>query len=435
MKKFLTTSKNVQKSSYIWNMVGSLLNAFQSVVFLMILTRTLGIAEAGIFTIAYANASLFLNIGRYGMRNFQVSDYKNQFSFDQYRTSRYVTTGLMGLVSVAYLIWAANANGYSLHKSLIILWMCVWKMVDALEDIFHGDLQQHGRLDVASKMLTIRIVTMELVWLLLLAITHNQVIATAGGAIYSLVLVLWMLSLISENLSTNEILPAKKESLKSIAPLLKTTFPLFISLFLAFYIGNAPKYAIDAQLSDELQACYGFIAMPVFVIGLLNNFVFNPILSGMSKLWSDHRVFEFLKRSLLQMLVVVGITAVCLVGAWLIGIPVLSWLYNTDLTDYRVDLMIMLVGGGFLGLSGLLQTLITIVRFQRSLMLGYALIALFALLLSDPVVGKFSIHGAAILYVFLMGILCVVFTMLFMYGVWKGKKESKEFANAGGSKG
>lgn len=92
LKHFLLNSKNINKSSFIWNMAGSMLMAFQSVIMLMIITRTLNLYEAGVFTLAYASANLFLNIGKYGMRNFQVSDVKRQFNFKEYNTSRIITT-------------------------------------------------------------------------------------------------------------------------------------------------------------------------------------------------------------------------------------------------------------------------------------------------------------------------------------------------------
>ena len=38
--------------------------------------------------------------------------------------------------------------------------------------------------------------------------------------------------------------------------ILKDCFPIFAGSFLSFYILNAPKYAIDALLSSELQAYY-----------------------------------------------------------------------------------------------------------------------------------------------------------------------------------
>lgn len=60
METFLNQSKNPVRDSYIWNMAGSFLLAFQSVIILMVLTRICDLSEAGIFTIAYANANLFL---------------------------------------------------------------------------------------------------------------------------------------------------------------------------------------------------------------------------------------------------------------------------------------------------------------------------------------------------------------------------------------
>ena len=84
LKKFLLQSNNIARDSFVWNMAGSMIMAFQSVILLMIITRTAGLAEAGIFTIANVNANLFLNIGKYGMRNYQVSDVEGQFSFGDY---------------------------------------------------------------------------------------------------------------------------------------------------------------------------------------------------------------------------------------------------------------------------------------------------------------------------------------------------------------
>ncbi len=92
IKAFLLKDQKIERDSFIWNMAGSMLMAFQSVIMLMILTRTLGLKDAGIFTIAYANANLFLTVGKYGMRYFQISDMKGQFSFVNYQMSRVVSS-------------------------------------------------------------------------------------------------------------------------------------------------------------------------------------------------------------------------------------------------------------------------------------------------------------------------------------------------------
>ncbi len=55
---------------------------------LTVLTHVCDVTTAGIFTIAYANANLFLNLGKYGVRNFQVSDVHEKYDFAPYHAAR-----------------------------------------------------------------------------------------------------------------------------------------------------------------------------------------------------------------------------------------------------------------------------------------------------------------------------------------------------------
>lgn len=417
LKHFLSTSKDINRASFIWNMSGSMLNAFQSVIMLMILTRTGSLLEAGIYTIAYANANLFLMIGKYGMRNFQVSDVREQFSFAEYRRSRYLTTLVMLIVSVVYTIYASKTNSYTINKSLCIIWMCLFKLVDSIEDAYHGLYQQKGRLDIAGKCMTMRMLITIVIFgisvIILKALLPALIISTVATAIIFILFT----ALTYEEFKC----PQETADKRSLRMLLKLCLPLFLGSFLSFYIGNAPKYAIDSILNDELQACYGFIAMPVFVIGLLNNFIFNPMISKMSFMWNDKNVKAFKQLLLKQMLIILAITVICEAGAYLIGIPVLSVMYNTDLAPYKTELLILLLGGGFLALSGLFVTIITIMRLQKTLLFGYGIVAILAYLASPLMVNQYGMAGAASLYLLLMIILCIIFVVPLLYGIRKGK--------------
>ncbi len=416
LKHFLLTSKDISKSSFIWNMSGSMLNAFQSVIMLMILTRTGSLLEAGIYTIAYANANLFLMIGKYGMRNFQVSDVREQFSFAEYRRSRYLTTFIMLIVSIGYTIYASKVNAYTINKSLCIVWMCLFKLVDSIEDTYHGLYQQKGRLDIAGKCMTMRMLITIIIFgisvIILKALLPALIVSTIATAI---IFIIFTTLTYKEFKCVQETADKRK-----LQTLLKVCLPLFLGSFLSFYIGNAPKYAIDSILNDELQACYGFIAMPVFVIGLLNNFIFNPMISKMSFMWYDKNVKAFKKMLLKQILIILAITVICEIGACLIGIPVLSIMYNTDLTPYKTELLILLLGGGFLALSGLFVTIITIMRLQKTLLFGYGIVSILAFIASPVIVEQYSMTGAALLYLLLMIILCVIFVIHLLYGIKKG---------------
>lgn len=419
IKRFLLDDQGIERNSFLWNMIGSMLMAFQSVIMLMILTRVLGLVDAGIFTIAFANANLFLNIGKYGMRNFQVSDVKRQFSFADYKVSRIITVMAMLLTSIGYTLYTSYENSYSIEKTQIIIWMCLFKIVDAVEDIYHGYYQQENRLDVASKCLALRMFSTILVFSLGLIIFKNQLVALIISTILTTVLFL----LFTKWTINGFQISSKKCNKENVILLLKLCFPLFAGAFLSFYIGNAPKYAIDATLSDELQACYGFIAMPVFVIGLLNSFIFNPMLYKMTQLWDSGKTKKFVTQTVIQSGIIFLITIICMGGAYFLGIPVLSWLYNTELSPYKTELLILLLGGGFLGFSGLLNAFITIIRCQKWIMWGYVLIAILAFLFSNPIVEMHGMLGAAILYTALMGGLCIIFVLLFIYGILKCKRD------------
>lgn len=420
LNKFIMESNNVTKDSFIWNMIGSMLMAFQSVILLMILTRTIGLVESGIFTIAYANANLFLTIGKYGMRNFQVSDIKGEFSFREYKASRIITVCTMIILSLGYVLASSIVNEYSFEKSMIIIGMCIFKLPDAIEDVYYGEYQKCGRLDIASKTMTLRLLFTLIIFSIIIMISKNLLyalfISSCVTFIIMYIFIKWTYRKFKKTIEMHW---------RNVVRLLKNCFPLFAGSFLSFYIGNAPKYAIDFLLTDDLQACYGFLAMPVFVIGLLNGFIFNPMLFKLSCLWNEAKIKLFLKQVVMQIAIVAGITGVCILGAYLIGIPVLSLLYNTNLSPYKTELLILLLGGGFLGLSGLLNAVIIIIRCQKNLLWVYLTVAIIAFFMSNPIVKKYRMMGASILYMILMLIICICFLLIFMSKIIKCYKKKK----------
>lgn len=415
---------HTERSAYLWNTASGLLMAFQSVIMLTVLTHVCDTVTAGVFTIAYANANLFLNLGKYGIRNFQVSDVCEKYSFRTYLFARVVSVVAMLAFGAAWLLWSASSVGYTLDKSLTILMMLVFKAIDALEDVFHGNYQQHGRLDVGARVLTLRLITMIALYVSLIVATRNLLlsltITTAFTGLFFVGETLWAKRRYGLPISSPDA--GGTHTRHRVALLLKESFPVFLALFLLFYIGNAPKYAIDATLDDTAQAYYGFIAMPVFVVGLLAGFIYNPIIASLAENWAEGKVSAFARRFALQVLIIAGITVVCIIGAWIIGIPVLNLLYNADLEPYKIDLVVLLVGGGFLATATLFTTGITIIRWQKKLTLGYVVVSLLALILSPVAVQTAGIDGASWIYLALMIILTLWFGAVFAVGIKRGSR-------------
>ena len=407
-----------QKKSYVWNMTAGILNAFQSVFLLVVITRVLSLYDAGVFTIAYATANLTLTIGKYGMRPYQVTDVGEKYSFSNYRGSRWRTSIAMMAISTTYVIVMIFTNEYTFEKASVVFLMCVLKTIDSVEDIYHGMYQQRGRLDIAALLLTCRMIVTIMFFSIMIIILKDLVLSLLMTIIVS---GMFFLISIQVTLSQFEGIDGKSERC-SIKKLLIECLPMFLGSFLSFYIMNAPKYAIDILLSEELQACYGFIAMPVFVVGLLNNFIYQPILTKLAIQWNNNKQKEFVKGIVHQCGYVIVITVITLVGGYILGIPFLSMLYNTDLSLYRAELMVLLISGGFFALSGFLTIALTIIRYQKSILWCCLIVSIFAYILSPICVTKYAIMGASGLYLVLMILQSTIYCILFFYKIKRERK-------------
>lgn len=422
MKRIILGKKeNIKRDSYIWNMLGGLVNAFQSVFILMVLTRTLNIEMAGIFTIAWAIANLMITIGKYGVRNYQVTDLKEKYSFNDYLSHRVIVSFFMIVVTIVYVVYTAYANTYNLNKTIIILLMCYLKLIDAVEDVFHGMYQQHNRLDIAGKCLTIRLILSTISLCLFSIIVKDLMISSVITCILTTIIFIYLLRISYSPFELPQIHLNYSQSFN----LLKDCFPIFAGAFLSFYILNAPKYAIDALLSSELQAYYGFISMPVFVIGLLNNFIFQPILTTIAQSFETKNKKIFNKLVKKQIIIIVFLTIIVTVGAYIMGIPVLSILYNSNLTPYKLDLIILMIGGGILAYVGFLTTIITLMRRQNIILCGYVIMSLLALFVSKYIVRLFELRGASVLYLMLISLLAIFFSIALIINIKHWKEDDK----------
>lgn len=405
--KFLEKTNNVMRSSYFWNATNAIVLAMQSPIIMMVVTRTNGAEEAGVFSISIAVANLMLFLGQYGLRKYQSSDVREDFQFAEYHAVRIITCLLMVVSSLVYCLYGLFVKDYSYSKFTVIFLVCLIKLIQAYADVIHGRLQQLGRLDIAGKAGTIRYSVELAVYVAVMFITRNQIAAAAiclAVSVFVFMITTWNLA----QKYCDTLKPSiSKEKFKM---LVIEGFPLFISLFLNMYLSNAPKYAIDTYLNDEVQAVYNMIFMPTFVIQLVTQFIFNPLLTTYADLWQCDKKDKFRQMKKIhrtQIAIVAGLTVLALIVSVTIAIPILSWFFGYDLHGYERELVVIIIGGGMLALSVYLNTVIAVIRAQKSLLICYGIAAAGAAGLSGIFVRNYGIMGAAVLYSIIMTILSI----------------------------
>lgn len=397
------------KKDYVWNTLAGLINAAEAVIMSMIVTRVTGLSDAGYLTLAFAVGNLLASVGKYGVRSFQVTDVHEQFIFSDYFWTRIITVFLMLISLLSYVLYGKFFRFYETKKCLIVLLIGLIYIIESVEDVFWGFYQNKNRLYLGAQIFSFRWIGILMSFFVTILYTKSIVIALGISCIISALVLTFGLILISNSEKVRfSIARIRWESIKDI---LISCFPLFLTTFLSFYVANSPKYALDCYVSAEVQACYGFVAMPIFVIGLLNSFIYQPVLVTMSKEYSERNAFAFKRRIKIQIMVLLGVTAVCLLGAFAIGIPVLSWLYHTDLSAYLNELLILLLAGGFLALSGYFTAVLTIMRCQKDLLLGYIPVSVIAFLFMNLVAKKYGTMGVAVAYLVLMFLLSSVYLL------------------------
>lgn len=437
-----------EAGNYIWNAIGGMLNAGQSVLVLIIVTRVCGLEAAGLYSIAFATGNLFMYLGNYGVRNYQVSDVDEKFPFRSYVLHRLLTVALMLLVAAVYCTYSLLRGAYSPAKTMTVAAMCLLKAIDCLEEVLEGRLHQRGRLDLAGKMMTVRLLISIGGMLAVLVATGNLLTATNAAIILAAAAVILMAAACRRTLLPLQPAPelvadvgnagaapgaaaknrgaatspaaasaavsaARRGALRDAAVLMRVCFPVCAANFLSFYLINAPKYAIDAAMNETAQAQYNFIAMPVFVIQLLGMFVYQPVLVRMTLSWNRADKKGFLRDFLRITAGLLIIAALCLGGAYVLGIPVLSALYVTDLSALKPELLLILAGGVFLAMNGFYSAVLTLMREQNRIPFMYLAGAVLSLILTPRFVGISGIMGAVISFVLIMAIVCALLSAQF----------------------
>lgn len=392
------------KKAVIFNIFSGGMNAILSPLLICIITRVLGVESAGIFSIAYASACLFLNIGYWGMRNYQVSDINNRYNWNEYRISRILSTVAMVFVATVYVIIMERSIT---DKGLCIIGLTLIKALDAVEDIYHGKFQKDGRLDIAGFFMGAR---------LLLQLISMSILIISGVSLVIAIFITFVIGAFLLAISIRVSVPyfefdkTAAQSRKTW-DLLLACMPICASSFLGFYLNNMSKYVIDRQLDNVAQAYYGYISMPLFLTYLFANFVYAPMLNQISIAYSDDDIDEFKRLILKGFYLISAIGVFILLAGALVGIPLLQLFYGVSLEEYKLHFILLLIGSIFYAYATYLIVIMTIMRKQKMCLITTLVCVIVSKVASEIFISRLQLLGAVIAYIVSMLLLCLIYVV------------------------
>lgn len=392
-KKFL--------NNFIWNIIGTSFNSFNSLFFLIIVTWINGAQDAGIFVIGSAISLILYTIGEYSGRICQVTDSQNKITDKDYIFNRFITSALVIIIGIFIVV----IRKYNLYKSSIIISLCIFRALEAFSEILYGIMQKYGALYKAGQSYTIKSGLGLLIFLIIDKLTHNLFFTCISlSGIYILTIIFFDLNNIKRLTSLKY-----KVNLDNVKVIFKKEFFVFANSFAGVYLLNSQKYAIDNFFNDNIQAIYGYIMMPASIINLFTKFVIMPFLNDFKELIKNCDIKKLRNIILKIKLVIIVFGIFCLILGIIIGPEILSIIYKTDLTNYRINLGIIIGAYILYSLSYLDLVVLTTTRNTFIQFIIYIFSMIIALISSQILVNKLEINGATISCILTLGTLFILY--------------------------
>lgn len=412
----MDSEKKLFLKNFIWNSLGTGINSFNSLFFLIIVTRVNDIHTAGIFSIAYSTATILYTLAMYSGRLCQVTDIENKIKDKDYITNRILTCFIMLIGATGFLL----VKQYSSFKTTIFALLAIFKGLEAFSDILYGVMQKNDILYKSGQSLSLKgfvgiavffivdFITKDLRWACLAVIIVNLI-----------VLIVYDYFIVTRKLIDNKF-KINKENVLSI---FKSEFFVFVNSFAGIYILNAPKYAIDNFLTEDIQAIYGYIMMPATVMTLFTQFIVMPFLGKLKEMYENKQLKEIEQVTFKIKLIVIAFGGFAVLAAFLLGPEFLGLVYGLDLTAYRMNLCVIIASYIFYAISYINLVTLTTIRHTFIQFVIYVASMVIAYIGSTVLVQNFGINGATFSCTTTLAIQFILYTIATKVIMYKERKK------------
>ena len=185
-KFFLKKPANEDAGAFVWTVTSGMIYSLTSLIFLIVVSNVLGEVESNVYSIGMMVAQQMLTVGRFSVRNFQVSDVKDKYSFGEYLSFRIITCSLTVMITAGWIL----IDGYQGDEAIVIWAFTIHRISECFSDLFEGLYQQKMRLDVSGKSQFVKNVIMLVTFCGLIILTRNLVLSAVFLAVESVLLLI-----------------------------------------------------------------------------------------------------------------------------------------------------------------------------------------------------------------------------------------------------
>lgn len=407
----------VSKRDVFWNTVGSIMWAAISFVMVLFVSRVTDVETVGLFSIALTTAQMLYIVGVFGTNNYQMTDFKYKYQF-----SDYFWLKILSCAAVAILCAVMMVTTRDVQQRLYILLLSIFMIINAFAGIFQSLLFQRNRLDLSGKFLFFQhflsLAAFVLVLLMTKQVAYALIVLVVVDAVFTGI---WGARCVAR--FTDSVYTIDKTRLRA---LFFECLPLFFSIFLMTYLLSISKYAIQNILDSTAQGYFGILFVPVLIVNLCSQFMLKPALNRYATQLEEEDKAPLLHTLLRHGLLIVLFTLLCCGILYAFGVPVINLLYRVDVSAYRWDLAIILLGGGVFALCQILYYILLLQRRQMLILAAYLIVGVAATVLTWNFVRLWALRGASVAFLISHVLLFVVYLIFTVRSVKQNKRKDPQ---------
>lgn len=376
---------NYKKLAF-YNTLGNLVYLFAQWLLTVLVVRISGIEAAGIMSLAISAGNIFFFIQSYGMRSFQVSDVKGEYSARQYVLSRYSTIIIGFVLCIFYCLICS----YSIDKAGAIFGFLLYRSFESMSDVYFGELQKIGRLDILAKSMSLKGILSVVVFSVVLFFTRNLTFALISISILAMLITVLYDRRMFCKLITGEKIGFR---LKDSFELLKVCFVLMVSVLLPVVITSVPRILLEQYHGTELLGYYGNVSAPPTLIIALIPGIITPFMTLYGNWIKEKQTKKLIIAFFVSIIVTIAFGLVCCLGVLLLGEPVMALIFTDEIIPYVHYLYPLIVVLTINAMTSCATALIISLRYNNDVFIHSVIASGVCIVISPYLIQNYEIWG------------------------------------------
>lgn len=402
----MTKSGNSLAVNMLWNSIGSLVYlgcTWLTTVLVVILSDSYG--DSGTLAIAMATGNVFSTIALFRVRTVQVADINNNYSTGDYIGTRFFTLGAAFLVTVIYALFTVSTS-----QLLPACLYMIYKAIESFVDVYQGVDQSHDRFDIIGLSQLMRGIVLLTGFVLGMTVLHSIDASIVLMSLSTLAVVVFY-----DRRQTGQFTPlAPTFNLKKMTNLLLSCLPGFVAMFFVTLVISYSRQQFGLIYGSEALGVYAAIAAPTVIVQALASYVYAPLVLPVATAWNDGDVRKVRIILLKFIAALVLIILICLAVFYMIGEPVMTLIYGSDIADSLYLMYPLLICTGITALVYFLQDILIVLK-QKGILVIASLLAFGGILMTmNPLFDFFYMNGitVAIIFAYMLDILLSVIAIV-----------------------